>query len=108
MSFLKKLSNIFSSPGGGDDRSYWIYTRCNRCGEKIRARVDLSNDLSLNYEGDQTTYFSRKVLIGEQRCFEKIEVLLTFDKDRKRINQEISGGQFISEEQFFEEDKTSE
>ena len=108
MSFLKKLSNIFSSPGGGNDRSYWIYARCSRCGEKIRARVDLSNDLSLNYEGDQTTYSSRKVLIGEQRCFEKIEVLLTFDKNRKLINQDISGGQFISEQQFLEDEGTAE
>ena len=102
MNFLKKLTNVFSSPGSGDDRSYWIYARCNRCGEKIRTRVDLSNDLSLNYEREHTTYFTRKVLIGEQRCFERIEVLLTFDNNRKLINQEISGGQFISEEQFFE------
>lgn len=107
MSFLKKLTNVFGSPGGGDNRSYWIYARCNRCGEKIRTRVDLSNDLSLNYEGEHTTYFARKVLIGEQRCFERIEVLLTFDDNRKLINKEINGGQFISEEQFFEEEETA-
>ena len=108
MGFFDKLSNLFSSPGGGGNRAYWIYARCNRCGEKIRARVDLSNDLSLDYGGDQTTYFTRKVLIGEGRCFERIEVRLTFDMDRKRINREISGGEFISEEQFFEEDHAAE
>ena len=108
MSFFKKLSNLFSSPGGGDTRAYWVYARCNRCGEIIRARVDLSNDLSLDYEGEGTTYFTRKILIGEQRCFERIEVRLTFDKDRKLINREISGGEFISEEQFLEEDQAAE
>jgi hypothetical protein len=104
MSFLKKLSNLFNAPGGDDARSYWIYARCNRCGENIRTRVDLSNDLSLDYEGARTTYFIRKVLIGEGRCFERIEVLLTFDNNRKLINREISGGQFISQDQYFEED----
>lgn len=103
MSFLKKLTKVFSSPGSGDDRSYWVYVRCNRCGEKIRTRVDLSNDLSLDYEGERTTYFTRKVLIGEGRCFERIEVLLTFDNNRKLINREINGGQFISQEGYFEE-----
>ena len=104
MSFLKKLSNLFSSTGRPDDRSFWIYARCNRCGEKVRARVDLNNDLSINYENGKTTYFSRKVLIGEKRCFDKIEVLLTFDQNRVLIDQQISGGQLISEEQFFKEE----
>jgi len=70
--------------------------------------VDLSNDLSLDYGGDQTTYFTRKVLIGEGRCFERIEVRLNFDKDRKLINCEIIGGEFISEEQFYEGDQANE
>ena len=105
MSFLKKISNLFSSSGGRDVRSYWIYARCKRCGEKIRARVDLSNDLSINYDDGKNNYYSRKVLIGEGRCFEKIEVLLTFDQNRKLIDQQITGGQFISEEQFFEDEE---
>lgn len=108
MGFFNKLSKLFSSPGGDDTRAYWIYARCKRCGEKIRTRVDLSNDLSLDYGGDQTTYFTRKVLIGEGRCFERIEVRLTFDKDRRLINREISGGEFISEVQFLEENQAAD
>ena len=103
MSFFKKLSDFFTSSGGRDDRAYWIYARCNRCGEKVRARVDMSNDLSVNYNGDKNTYFCRKVLIGEGRCFEKIDVRLTFDQNRKLIDRQITGGQFITEEQFFED-----
>ena len=103
MSFFKKLSDIFYSSGGHDDRAYWIYARCNRCGEKVRARVDLSNNLSVNYNGGKNTYFCRKVLIGEERCFEKIEVEFTYDQNRKLIDRQITGGQFISEEEFFED-----
>lgn len=107
MSFLKKLSDLFAYSGDRDDRTHWIYARCNLCGEKIRSRVDLSNDLSLNYEGDKTIYFCRKVLIGREHCFEKIEVRLTFDQNRKLIDQQITGGQFISAEQFFEDEEAS-
>lgn len=102
MSFLKKLSKVFSSPSRGDSGTYWIHVRCNRCGEAIRARVSLYNDLSPNYEEAVTTYFCRKVLMGEQRCFQQIEVSLTFDQDRKVIDQQASGGKFISEAEYYQ------
>jgi hypothetical protein len=35
-------------------------------------------------------------------------VRLNFDKDRKLINREIIGGEFISEEQFYEGDQANE
>lgn len=103
MGLLKRLSNLFSQPGRIDDPAYWITVRCNRCGETIRARVDMRNDLSLDYgesgpyEG-QTTYFCRKMLMGEQGCFQQIEVELTYDANRKLLDRQIKGGQFIDEE----------
>ena len=50
MGFFQKLSRLFSpSPQKVDDASYWIDVQCSRCGEVIRARVDLRNDLSIDY-----------------------------------------------------------
>lgn len=102
MSFLKKISDLFSSPGTGDDPAYWIYVKCKRCGETIRTRVDLHNDLSANFGegGEGITYFCRKVLMGQERCFQRIEVQLTFDQERKLIDRQISGGDFIVEDQY--------
>lgn len=97
MDLFKKLTNLFSSSGKTDPDAYWIVTRCNRCGEVIRTRVSLSNDLSVEYEGDETSYFCRKVLMGEGRCFQRVEVELTFDANRRLVNREISGGQFVDE-----------
>jgi hypothetical protein len=104
MSFLKKLTNMFAGPANRDVLAYWIYVRCSRCGEKIKSRVDLANDLSVNYgerEAD-TTYFTRKTLIGEQRCYQTIEVELTFDHRRQLIDRQIKGGEFITETDFAE------
>ncbi len=97
MNLFKKLSSLFS-PGKTDADAYWIAARCNRCGEVIRTRVSLSNDLSVEYDGDATSYFCRKVLMGEGHCFQRVEVELTFDANRRLLNREIHGGHFVDEQ----------
>jgi hypothetical protein len=99
MSFFKRLSDIFSGPGKPDDSSYWVTVKCDRCGEVIRTRVDLRNDLSINYgdKPEDTTYFCRKVLMGSQHCYQQIEVELTFDSRHKLGQREIRGGKFVEE-----------
>ncbi len=93
MGFLKKLF-------GGDaakleKRYYTFHVKCNRCGEIIEGRVDLDNDLSLDYEGDSTIYHVRKGLIGNNRCFQQIEVEMKFTPARTLIEQQATGGQFV-------------
>ena len=97
MSFFKKLSNLISPAGRAEENAYWITAKCNRCGEIIRARVNLQNDLSPEYSDSGTIYFCRKTLIGQERCFQRLEVELSFDADKRLINREITGGQFIDE-----------
>ncbi len=92
MSFLKKL---FSGVTAKPEKRYYIFqVKCNRCGEVIEGRVDLDNDLSLNDEGDG--YLVRKGLIGANRCFQQIEVELTFDTSRQLQEKTITGGKFAS------------
>lgn len=97
MSFFKKLANLISPPGEAAENAYWITAKCNRCGESIRARVNLQNDLSPEYSDKGMTYFCRKTLIGQERCFQRLEVELIFDSDKRLANREITGGQFIDE-----------
>lgn len=99
MGLLKKLGDLFNPRSQSDRWVHWVSVKCNRCGEHIRARVDLRNDLSINYSEDGSpTYFTRKVLMGEGHCFQQIEVELTFDKDRQLTSRQISGGTFVDEE----------
>ena len=103
MSFLKKLGALFSPPTG-DSRSLWLYVKCDKCGEILKGRVDLHNDLSVQYEdsGGGTSYYCRKMFVGSNRCYRPIEVELTFDKNRRLINEEIKGGEFVSEQDFLD------
>jgi hypothetical protein len=98
MGLFKKLSGMFSPARKDDERAYWLNVQCARCGEKIKARVDLYNDLSPIYEESGVTYFCRKVLIGQEHCYQKVEVEMTFDERRKLTERQIHGGTFIAEE----------
>jgi hypothetical protein len=95
MGILKKLNRLLSS-ASQEERAYWLEVECGRCGEIIRARVDLYNDLSPIYEESGVTYFCRKVLVGQEHCYQKVEVEMTFDEKRKLTGREIKGGKFTS------------
>jgi hypothetical protein len=89
MGFLK---NLFG--GARPEKRYYLFkVKCNRCGEIIEGRIDLDNDLSLGDEGNN--YIVRKGLIGNNRCFQRIEVELQFTSDRKLIEQQAQGGTFV-------------
>src|SRR5512139_463151 len=103
MNLFKKLGKMLASPPSKTDRSYYFYVQCNRCGEKLRARVDIWNELSPEYEGNSDSpisYHCRKVLIGENKCYQPIELRLKFDKNHKLAEREISGGYYIDEAEF--------
>jgi len=104
MRFLKRLGALFSGGSGPseDVHALHYYVRCRRCGEIIKARVDLRNELSSEYgEGEAATgYHYRKVLIGRGRCFQSIEVTMALDSRRNVVSREISGGEYASEEEY--------
>lgn len=98
MGLLQKLASIFS-PQSKPGRYYEFTVRCHRCGELISGRANLHNELSVDYgeDGKLENYYVRKVLMGEERCFQRIEVELFFDKDRRLTHKEIQGGLFVEE-----------
>ena len=86
---------------GGPTRSLQTITvKCNRCGEVISAALDLRNDMSAEYDENTgaTTFVSRKVLMGRQRCFQQIEVTLYFDSQHRPTSREVVGGKFVEPE----------
>ena len=95
MSFLK---NLFSGTAAKPQKRYYTFNvKCNRCGEIIEGRVDLDNDLSVEYEDDREVYISRKGLIGsgENHCFQQINVELKFSSTKAVIDEQIQGGTFV-------------
>ncbi|MBC8506092.1 MAG: hypothetical protein ISR58_07575 [Anaerolineales bacterium] len=107
MGLLKKITDFFTTSvtGSGGTSVYWLYVQCDHCGEKIKARVNLNSDLSIRYgeKNEEDTYFCRKMIIGNERCYRPIEVEMTFDRSKKLLDRQIKGGRIISEETFVAE-----
>jgi hypothetical protein len=95
MGFFKKLFGGFSKPS---QKEYYVFqVKCKRCGEILEGRVDVDNDLSVEYEGGGDNYYCRKVLMGDGKnlCFQQIEVGLKFNSSRKLVEKRVeSGGDF--------------
>ncbi len=94
---MDSLKKFFSSMPTTQGKRYYVFqVKCNRCGEIIEGRVDLDNDLSVEYEGNNAVYFGRKVLMSSGgQCFQQIEVELKFNVDRKLLERQATGGQFV-------------
>ena len=103
MNLLKKLNKFLSPAPSKTERALYLYVQCDRCGEKLRARVDVWNELTPEYKensDDPISFFCRKVLIGEKQCYQPIELKLKFDKGHRLVDQEIHGGKLIKESEY--------
>ena len=78
------------------DSALWLYVRCKQCGGKVRVRISLANDLSMDDDG---SYVLRKEIMDSQ-CFQLLHAELHFDERRREVSRELSGGEFISEEEW--------
>lgn len=92
MNFLKKLF----APRKPFKKSYSTFTvKCKRCGENLTGRIDLDNDLSVEYEEGGDIFHVRKVLMGDNKCFQRVEASFKFDADRQVIERDVVGGEFV-------------
>ena len=92
MNLLQKLFG--GSPAQPQKQYYTFSVKCLRCGEVVEGRVDLANDLSVEYEAGGDVYYARKILMGENKCFQRMEVELKFTAARKLLEQNVTGGEF--------------
>ncbi len=103
MPILDRLRKLLASPPPRTERAMYLYVQCSKCGEKLRARVDIWNELTPEYDGksdDAASFFCRKVLVGEKQCYQPIELRLKFDKSHKLVDKTILGGRFIEQAEF--------
>jgi len=83
--------------GRKDSRdALWLHVRCNKCGARVRVRVDLYNDLS---QADDEGYILHKEIMDD-KCFQLIYAELRFDDQRQIASQDISGGEFITADEY--------
>ncbi|MCA9979427.1 MAG: hypothetical protein KDD89_01280 [Anaerolineales bacterium] len=97
MGFLKRLF------GGGEDRpqkyvdkdGIYFYVRATRCNAVVKVRADKKHDLN-NVDGG---YVWHKTIV-DSKCFSRMHAEVHFDRNFNVTNQEISDGEFITEEAY--------
>lgn len=103
MDFFKNLGKFLLGASQPARRFHPLAVRCNRCGEILRANVNLNNDLSVefNEKGGVSGFFCRKVLQGTgappKVCFQTVEVELHFNADKVVTGAQAVGGKLIEE-----------
>jgi hypothetical protein len=105
MGLLDSLRRLLGGgqASGEDANITAIYVRCRRCGEPLKGRVDMRNEPSLAEDSDN--WVVRKGLMGsgENLCFQTVEVILTFDPQKRHIvDSEVIGGTLITAEEYAE------
>lgn len=110
MGILDSIKSLFSSTGGAassgvdsDKRAMYFYVSCNACGEKIRVRVDMYNDLAQEFDSKERVsgYVLNKDVLGS-KCFKLMRLHLQMDPSRRLIAKSIENGTFITKEQYLQ------
>ncbi len=101
MNFLKRL---FGGAGQSGDSGMYFYIRSRRSGEVVAVRLDL-NQLSPEYENERVVgYFTHKTVVG-QRSFERLEASFSFDANKRLTEKTVSGGEFVTREEWAAQQK---
>jgi len=98
MGFLKKLFGGEKKPAKYvDKRGIYFYVRCDNCGTITRVRADKEYDLTR----DGNNFVWHKTIV-DNRCFRPMATVVHLDGSYQVTSQEISGGSFVSEEEYQE------
>jgi hypothetical protein len=78
-----------------------IFLKDNKCGHKIRVVLRKSYDIQRVYDDqDQEAAFMINKLIICDKCFNKINIDIKFDKRYNILSRKIDNGEFITEEEY--------
>jgi hypothetical protein len=95
MDLLKRLFGG-KSAGSQDSSARYYYVKGKKCGAITRLRLDMRNDLSRD---DDDNFYVRKVAV-DNKCYGQVEIELTFDANHKELSRNITGGEFVTQEDW--------
>ncbi len=100
MGILDGFRSFFHNISSGEMYVMYIYVRCQRCGERIRVRMDRRFDLEQEFgETLVTGYVANKDILGN-KCNNLIRVHIEYDDRFRPRVRDIEGGEFITREQY--------
>lgn len=95
MGFLKKLFGSGEPEKYVDKQGIYFYVECGNCGARVRVRADKQHDLQNTGSG----YEWHKTIV-DSRCFRRIPTVVQLDANYQMVSHEISGGRYMTEEEY--------
>ncbi|MFP4019979.1 MAG: hypothetical protein ACLFUK_00105 [Halanaerobium sp.] len=99
MGLFDKLKSIFSG-GGNKSKLVDIYVEDDKCGNQMKLIFRKSYDIQKVYEDNRDAAYEIQKVVVCDKCYNKIDLHLEFDKGYNIINKEIKDGKIISREEF--------
>ena len=100
MGLFDKIKSIFSGSGGNNSKLVEIYVEDDKCGNQMKLIFRKSYDIQKVYEDNREAAYEIKKVVVCDKCYNKIELHLEFDKRYNIINKDIKDGKIISREEF--------
>ena len=101
------LSRLFGRGGSAPDGGIYVYLRCDGtarrpCGEPLRVRIDLLNDLLEEYEGEEeriSGYVAHKDVLGAW-CQTMTHLTIQYDAAKREIGRQAEGATLIDAAEY--------
>lgn len=92
------LRRLLRGSNTADNRILHLYVECNHCHTPVHVRVDVYNDLALEYDNHEHAvgYVLRKEIM-DARCFRLMHAEILFDTERRETRRMVEGGVFVDE-----------
>ena len=92
------LRRLLGGRNSADNRILHLYVECNHCHTPVHVRVDVYNDLTLEYDDrEQAVGYVLRKEIMDARCFRLMHAEILFDTGRRETRRTVEGGVFVDE-----------
>lgn len=98
MGIFDKIKSIFA--GGKQSNLIDIYVEDDKCGNQMKLLFRKSYDIQKVYEDNRDAVYEISKVVVCDKCYNKINLHLEFDKRYNIINQEVEDGKIINREEF--------
>ena len=88
MRWLKRLFSTFKPA-----EEFWLEVECEKCGERIRVRIDKKWELCPEYREDVSHTLHKE--IRGRKCPNLIHIFMEFNSSGKVLSRTIEGGKLL-------------
>jgi hypothetical protein len=94
--FVESLKDLFRfKPISSADNLLVLNVKCGHCEETVTLRVNTVTDLQPDWDSGKGGFLLSKE-VQDSKCFKIMKLTARFDREKRLLEQSVSGGEIIS------------